>query len=155
DLRNDDAPFLITDRYAEHGGTAGTKGGIAAFGGQFHVLGMQLTAADDDQVGETPDHKHFLAVQEAEVAGSQKWTTPGTAQAGAKGPRRLVWPIPVLARDARSRHPDLAHPTWRAGFAGFRLDDFDFVARLTAATAHDRHTVATRRRNTPGLPRPP
>ncbi len=128
DLLHDDQVFLLLDVHREGRATPGTQRRMARLAGQLQVLGVEVAAAQNDQVFDAAgDAQHAVGPHESQVAGTQKRPF---ALGGARreGMLALLRPIPITPGHALARHPDLTDPIRRAGFQGLRIDDAHLLA---------------------------
>jgi hypothetical protein len=152
DLLDDDQALLAPGLHRERGAAAGAQVRVRPLGRQLEVLGIEVAAAQDDQVLEPARHVELAVEEEAEVARAQERPRLGVAgQPGLEvslGGRGVA---PVALRHARPGDPDLAHPSRRAGERGLGIDHLQPLLHPGPAAGHERPAGLPRGR----LLRPP
>ena len=92
----------------------GRTAAVRLLDGQFDVLRIVIQTADDDQVLEPAGDEQLAVVEEAQIAGAEKWPlVAAVVQMAAENLLRLFRTIPITLRDAGPLDPDLADLAFR------------------------------------------
>ncbi len=104
----------------------------------LQVLGVEVLAADDQHVLETPGDEQLPVALETQVAGAQ----PGLPVALDEGPGGGFGVAPVAQGDARASGPDFTHVVVRQAGQGAGVDDLHRMPGLAVAAAHQHAALA-------------
>ena len=80
---------------------------MALLRSQLDVLGIEIASPDNDYLFEASADKQLAVMDEAQVAGAEKWAL-ARSQIGAKGVFRLIRQVAVSISDRGPRQPNFA-----------------------------------------------
>ena len=123
DLQDHDQPLLPIDLDGERRGRVGAQGGMALRGAPFDVLGIKVTAPDDDHVLEPARDEKLSVAKETQIARAEERASLIAIDPGAEGLGRGLGSVPVASGHARVSDPDFADAIGEALRGSRRNDD--------------------------------
>src|ERR1044072_2938264 len=136
ELLHDHQPLSAFHIYRESHAAAAPQISVTLPHRLLDVLRIEIAAADDDQIFQTPGNEQLAVMQEPEISGAQERFARHAGEARAKDVLRLFRPLPVTFRHALARDPDFTNFTRRAWHFSFRVNDQCFLITGGRTAAH-------------------
>ena len=118
-----DDDFLTGFLQRKCGSSSRTAKDMGLFDCTLDVLGIVVSASDDQQVFQSPRDKNFAVLHKSEVAGPQERPLTGIAENGAEGTRRFFRIAPIALRGAGPGQPNFTDLLRRTTRQRFRMGD--------------------------------
>src|SRR5690242_12691079 len=96
---------------------------MTVFDGQFDILGIQISATNDNQVFQTSSDEKFSLIEKAEITGAHERPFPGGRKMSLKDFLRYVGSLPITLSHAGACYPDFAYLVRRTWFAGHGINN--------------------------------